>query len=337
MLIRRSIYVLQKYGLVCVLASAIFSQAQAQEIKKLTLKQAVELGLQNSHQLKLSKSRIDAAVSRYNEAKDKSLPTGSVGLTYNHAEIPTQVFKFNGSIHLPARADAYLGTFSLQEVIFAGNKLRYAKESTNLLTDIARLDADRDQDEIAYNVIQACFNLYKLNQSKKVVVQNLQDLDKQIKQAQQFFAQGIVTKNDVLRFQLQRSNIELTGLDLETNSKIVNYNLGILLGLPENTSVVIDEDLAATHPADPLTEYLNSALQNRPELKTFALQEKVAQNQVKTIQADLKPMFLVGANAYYINPSLNILPEANRFLGPLSLAATLSCTFDRLWTNKNKI
>jgi outer membrane protein len=47
----------------------------------------------------------------------------------------------------------------------------------------------------------------------------LATIDAQIHQSQRFFEQGLVTKNDVLRFQLQRSNVELTGIDLESNRK----------------------------------------------------------------------------------------------------------------------
>jgi hypothetical protein len=41
----------------------------------------------------------------------------------------------------------------------------------------------------------------------------------------------------VLLLQLQKSNIELTGLDIDRNLNIVNYSLDVLLGLPENITL----------------------------------------------------------------------------------------------------
>jgi outer membrane protein len=100
-----------------------------------------------------------------------------------------------------------------------------------------------------------------------VVDQNLTTIDAQIKQSQRFFDQGIVTKNDVLRFQLQRSNIELNGIDLENNRRIINYNMDILLGLPEGTQLNIAQITETDHSAAPLTAYLDTRQANRPEFK----------------------------------------------------------------------
>src|ERR1700722_7450490 len=224
--------------LILLLLSAQLTQAQDRTI---TLDEALKLGLANSNVVKLSKAKIDQAISQYEQAKDGALPPGKASFTNDRPELPANKLDFGKeSISLPSSANAWLGTASINEVIFGGNRLKYAEQSTTLLAQAARVDADNDKDGVAYDIISQFYNLYKVLQSKKVVDQNLATVDGQIKQAQRFFDQGIVTKNDVLRFQLQRANIELNGIDLETNRKIVNYNLCILLGLPDNTQLNID-------------------------------------------------------------------------------------------------
>ena len=89
-------------------------------------------------------------------------------------------------------------------------------------------------------IINTYYALYKVLQSKKVINQNLESIASQLKQSQRFFEQGIVTKNDVLRFQLQQANVSLTEMEAENNRKIINYNLDILLGLNENTEIEIN-------------------------------------------------------------------------------------------------
>ncbi len=339
MLSHKALPVLQKYGIMLWLI-VFTANIKAQDVKKRSLQEAINLGLQNSKSIKLSQAKIDEAISQYNQVKDRALPTGSASFAYNHAEIPTSTFNIGGStnsIHLPARAEAFIGTFSLQEIVFDGNRLRYAKESTDILTKVARLDSEKDKEDIIYNIINAYYNLYKLNQSKKIVEQNLEDIDKQIKQSQQFFQQGIVTKNDVLRFQLQRSNVELTGLDLETNQKVVNYNLNILLGLPENTTLAVEGFATNEARILPLSSYLDSSSTNRQEIKSLALRSQATESNIKSIKSDLAPVVLVGVNAYYINPSGKFIPPANSFISPITLGATIAWNFDHLWTNKNKI
>jgi len=313
------------------------STASAQD-RTLTLDEAIKLGIQNSKVLKLSQSKIDQAVSKYNQAKDEVLPTGSVSYGYNRAEIPANHLALGkNSFNLPSSADAYLGIVSLKENIFAGGKLKYAKESTDLLTKVSRLDAEKDKDEITYDVVTSFYNLYKILQSKKVVEQNLKSIDEQIHQSQRFFDQGLVTKNDVLRFQLQRSNVELNGIDLESNRKIINYDLDILLGLPETTQINIEQIKEADRQIGSISAYIDTAMANRQEVQQLVLQTKVADNNIKTIHANQLPTLAASAGGYYVDVSANPLPKSGSFITPITVGLTFSWNFSSLWTNKNKV
>ncbi|HEY0177442.1 MAG TPA: TolC family protein [Pedobacter sp.] len=311
----------------------------AQNVKKLTIQEAIQLGIENSKNLKLSQNKIDEAMAKLDVVKDNSLPTASASVIYNHIEIPTNKLNISGfdPIDLPKRADAYLGTVSVQELVYGGGKLKYARESTKLLADVARLDADKSKEEAAYAAIQTYYSLYKLSQSHKVVDQNLASIASQLKQAQRFFEQGIVTKNDVLRFQLQQANVTLTKLDIEGNQKIVNYNLDILLGLPEDTEIEISDPAGDSMPVAPLKNYLDMALTGRQELQQLDIRNKVAETDIKSVKANMSPTFAVGGDLYYINPSSSLIPSAREFITPISLAATLSWNIGTLWTNKHKI
>ncbi len=313
--------------------------ASAQSIKKVSLSEAIELGIANSKNLKLAQNKIDEAVAKLDVVNDNALPSASASFLYNHAEIPTNTLKIgNGDpIHLPNRADAFVGTASIQELVYGGNKLKYAKESTKLLASVARVDLEKSKEEISYAVINTYFSLYKLMQSKKVVAQNLESIASQLKQAQKFFEQGIVTKNDVLRFQLQEANVTLTDLEIENNRKIINYNLDILLGLGDNTEVIIDENDASLKAIGTLDTFLASAFANRQELQQLDLQNKVADYNIKSIKADKLPTVGLGANLYYINPSGSFIPPSNQFIVPVTVGATVSWNVANLWKNKNKV
>ncbi|WP_183565491.1 TolC family protein [Mucilaginibacter sp. SP1R1] len=326
------------YVITFVISGLLFAETANAQDRTITLDEAIKLGLDNSKVLKLSQSKIDQAVSEYKQAKDQALPTGKVSYGYNHAEIPANRLAFGAeSFNLPNRADAYLGILSLNQTIFAGNKLKYARESTDLLTQVARLDVDNDKDQITYDIISSYYGLYKVLQSKKVVDQNLSTIDGQIKQAQRFFDQGIVTKNDVLRFQLQRSNIQLNGIDLETNRRIINYNLNVLLGLPEGTQLNIAQITEADRQVAPLSNYLDTAVTNRPEFKQFDLRTKVAETNIKSIRANTLPTLAASVAGYYVDANINPIPKSGNFITPLSAGLTLSWNFGSLWTNKNKV
>ena len=311
----------------------------AQELRKLTLSEAIALGVENSKNLKLSQNKIDEAVARLATVKDNALPTAKASFLYNHAEIPTNKLSIDGAdpIRLPKRADAFVGTAAVEELVYGGGKLRYAEESTRLLKEVANLDADKDKEEISYAVINTYYALFKVLQSKKVLDQNLESIASQLKQSQRFFEQGIVTKNDVLRFQLQQANVSLTAMEIENNRKIINYNMDILLGLNDNTQIEINEPDTALKAAGTLTSYIDLAMNNRQELRQLDLQHKVADLNIKSIQANTLPTVGVGANLYYINPSGKFIPPTDQFIMPVTLGANISWNIGNLWTNKNKV
>jgi outer membrane protein len=311
----------------------------AQEVRQLSLAEALKLGIANSKNLKLSQNRIDRAVAQMKITRDNVLPTANASLSYSHAEIPTNTLIIGGAdpLHLPKRADTYLGTAAVEELIYGGGRLKLAEQSTKLLTDVARLDADKSQEDISYAVIDTYYSLYKVAQSKKVIEQNQEAITAQLKQSQRFFEQGIVTKNDVLRFQLQQENVNLSALEAENNRKIINYNLDILLGLPENTDIQVNDPDDAFKVAQPLNAYIEMGIANRQELRSLDLRNKVAELNVKTVKTNIKPTVGVGANLYYINPSGKFIPPNNTYLFPVTIGANLAWNIGALWTNKNKI
>jgi len=322
---------------VMLLTFFTLNAARAQD-RVITLDEALKLGVANSNVVKLSKARIDQAISQYNQAKDNILPTGKASFTYDRAEIPANKLDFGAnSLSLPKSADAFLGIVSVNETIYGGNRLKYAEQSTELLAQISRVDAENDKDAVAYDIINQYYNLYKVLKSKKVVEQNLAVVDQQIKQAQRFFDQGIVTKNDVLRFQLQRANIELNGIDLETNRKIVNYNLNILLGLPEGTQLAINDIAEPDRQVAPVSNYIDTALAVRSEVRSLDLRSQVAETNVKTIKANALPSVAASAAAYYVDTQIDPFPQSGKYILPLTVGVGVSWNFSALWTNKNKV
>lgn len=311
----------------------------AQATRKISLNEALELGVQNSKNIKLSQNSVEKAIANLAMIKDNALPTANASFLYNHAEIPTNQLSIGGNdpVYLPKRADAFVGTAAVEEVIYGGGKLKYAEESTRLLIDAAKLDADKSEEEIKYAVINTYYSLFKVMQSKKVVMQNLDAIASQLKQAQRFFEQGIVTKNDVLRFQLQQANISLTEMEIESNRKVLNYNLDILLGLGESTDLEIEDPETLNNPVNPLRVYIEDALAYRQDLKQADLQNKVAAVNIKSVKANLRPTVGLGANLYYINPSGSFIPPSNQFIMPVTVGANISWNIGALWTNKNKL
>ena len=312
--------------------------AQAQT-RTISLDEAVRLGVANSKQLKLAQNKIDQAVSQLEQAKDETLPTAKVSAGYSHALMLQRSFALSEDTKMkfPFDNTLYQGTLSINQPIIAGHRYRYAKESANLLIQSSKLNAETDKDEIVYNVINAYINFYKIQQNQKIVTQNLQDVEQKLTEIKKFESQGLATKNDVLRFQLQKSNIQIQEIELNNNLKVVNYNLNILLGLPENTTVQVQDVVYKLDLNESADVYAKQALQDRKEFNSLSYQDKLAEVNIKKIHDEKMPTVGVGGNLYYINPTKALIPKGASYLAPFVVGINASWDITGFFKNKNKL
>ncbi|QOR76589.1 MAG: TolC family protein [Thermoflavifilum sp.] len=311
--------------------------AQAQDTLHLSLQQAIALGLQNSKELKIARARVQEALLRFKQAKDAMLPSAKISYGASEAFIPTRELVFGrDTLHLPGRSRLYLGTLSIQEPIFAGNQLRYARASAEILEKIAALDTADYRNQLTNAVIQTYGNLLKIIGNQQVVAQNIEDIQQRLIETRHFEEQGLATQNDVLRFQLQLSDAQLTALDLENNRKIVNYNLNILLGLPDTTEIMPDSFSQAL-PLQPMETYLQMALQQRKDLQAFQYRLQLNDLQIKQEKDTRLPTLGLGVSGYYINPNNDFFPPKNTYLAPITVGLTLGWNISSLYTAPHRI
>ncbi|MBS1934361.1 MAG: TolC family protein [Bacteroidetes bacterium] len=308
--------------------------------KTLTLAEAVQLGVQNSKQLKLSQSKIDQSISQLAQAKDAALPTTKASLGYSHALMLARTLSIPGDsnkIKLPFDNALYQGTLSVNEPIFAGNQFKYAQQSANLLIKASKLDAERDKDEVVYNVINAYLNYYKIKQNQVIVKQNLDDIQSKLDEITKYESQGLATQNDVLRYQLQKSNTELTIMELENNRAIANYNMNILLGLPDSTLLDVEDVSYKLSVDSTYNQYLQVALRDRKEFGSFDYQSQIADINIKKIHDQQLPTVGVSGSLYYFNLTKALIPSSGGFLAPFLIGINASWDISSLYKTKNKI
>jgi outer membrane protein len=307
--------------------------------KKMSIAEVVQLAVANSHSIELLKSGIVAANTRYKQAKDNAtLPSGSMNVAFSHAEIPANHIVL-GSVDwvLPKHATSYTGGFTVTETLFDGFKRQYAINTAKLMEDLSKLDLEKNKDQVILSAVEMYSELYKVTQSLEVTALNITSIDSMIAQAAAFFQTGIVTKNDVLRFQLQKSTVKIIAAGLTADYEIVNYNLVVLLGLPENTRIIPGQIIADLTIPDDINQQINQATSARAELQQTDLYTKLDSLSVKSIKANTLPKLQAISNLNYIHAGTAFIPAAGSFIAPFSIGAKASWDFSSLWFNKNKL
>ncbi len=308
--------------------------------RTLGLEEAVQLGLQNSKQLKRQQYKIDEALARLDQAKDARLPSAKLSFQYLHALMLSRVINLPNitkePVKLPFDFPAYLGTLSVTEPIFAGNQLKYARQSAELMVQLSHLDADKDKDDITYLVINSYLNYDKILENQLIVAQNMQDVQGKLEEINKYESQGLATQNDVLRYQLQKSQMELTEIELENNRKIANYDMDILLGFPDTTDIILPPVNYKINESLVFTDLLQQAELNRREMQDLSYQTKLADINVKKIHDQRLPTVAASGGLYYINPTGQFIPTNNNLIAPLTIGIGASWDIGTLYTNKSK-
>lgn len=315
--------------------------ARAQDTVHISLNQAIRQGLDSSKTLHISQSEIDAAMARFKQARDARLPDIKAGFMASEVFIFTRTFQMEGLMKnpmtLPDKATSYLGTLSANQAIFAGNQLRLASQSAELLHRIAQLNTESDSEQVIFNVIDAYITLFKIDENLKITGQELIDIQGRLDETIQFKEQGLATDNDVLRFKLQKAKAELSQIDLENSRAVANYGLCILLGQAEGVTLKVDSISQQQNDIPALSDLMSAALAERKEINIYRYKSQLSDLNIKKINGEKLPTLGVGINGYYINPNSQFLPPKNGFLIPAMVGLNLSWHISSLYTSKHKI
>jgi outer membrane protein TolC len=185
-------------------------------------------------------------------------------------------------------------------------------------------------------VINEYLNFGKILESELIVAQNMQDVESKLEEITKYESQGLATQNDVLRFQLQKSQIQLTEVELENNRKIANYDMNVLLGLPDSTEIILPPMNYKLSENPVFPDLLQQAVTNRRELQDLSYQSKIAEVNVKKIHDQRLPTVAASGGMYYINPTGEVIPTHNNLIAPITLGVGVSWDIGTLYKNKNK-
>ena len=282
---------------VMAVAMAVFfsQQVMSQERKALNLNTAIDMSIANSKQLKGSKARIDVAVAQVKEAEDNRLPNFNLSASYLRLSSANIDLKSNsnnssGGNTTPKISQALYGIANISYPIYNGGRIKYAIESAKYLEQAAKLDADNDKEGVIINTLNAYTNLYKAGVTINVIKENLASSRQRDSSFSRLEQNGLLARNDLLKTELQTSNIELTLLDAENNYKLANINMNLMLGLPENTELEIDTtSFQQLSQIKNIEEYEMLAIQNRKDMQALSIRKKAAGVAIKSANTEGYP------------------------------------------------
>lgn len=227
-------------------------------------------------------------------------------------------------------ADFYLN-------IYNGNKLNLEMEEEQTLHHIALIRKDQAVSDIRYQAAALYLDLQRSVVFRDLIIQDIADQEKQLKEIQAFHKNGTVLKSDVLRVQLDLSKRKIALLKIENDILITNQKLNIIIGEPDE--LVIHPANISPHDIDIGTyeECLAAALEHSFPYHISAQQAELSKINLRQVRANARPKAGIYGDFYYANPQIFLYPY-NPYWYSLGIAGVkVSFPLSSLYHNVHKV
>jgi len=312
-------------------------EAGAQK-KPLSLDEAIAAGLAASPGLHASQMKADASTAKTREVAAGRLP--SLKFSGGYARL-SEVPPFEVTLPIfptPIVVSRnYFNNWSLrlsvQQPVFTGFRLEAGEESARMLERSAGADLDKDRSEFIFAVKSAYWGLARVRDFESIVGETIRQVEEHLKDVRAFFEQGLLTKNEVLRTQIQLSNARLIAIDARNAVEVARTSLNSLIGLPVATDVELTtsaESLASRMPdAEKSGEaagqsLIDTALAGRPDIKSAEFRIKASEAGLKAARAGWYPQVGLFGNYFALRPNPRLMPAQDKLYGTWDLGVSVS-------------
>lgn len=314
----------------------------AQEKRVLTIDDAIQLGLQNSKLLHISAAKATAAEAKSSEANAARLPSLKLQAGYTRlSDVDPFAVKLPSSatpiVISPTVLDQYTSRVLLQQPLFTGFRLEKSAAAADYSARASHFDVERDRVEMVYNVRSAYWNLYKAAEVRRALDDNVVQTQAHLSDVNNMMAQGLVTKNEVLKVEVQYSNVQLAQIEAANNVKNAMMSLNSLIGLALDTEVQIASvTKAQTEQSQPAEALAQLALVSRADVKAAEMRTNAADASVVAARGGWWPQLSLFSDLYYSRPNPRIMPTKDEFKDTWDVGVSLSWDIWNWGTTKHQ-
>jgi outer membrane protein len=181
-------------------------------------------------------------------------------------------------------------------ILYNGGYLKNDIKSKGLALQSANLNVKETENNITLNVTEAYLNILLVKESIVYLQDLLATSQAQLKQGQQRFDAGSISRKDFVQLEAQVATDEYNLVSAQNSYRLNVVTLKQVLQLPSSyTMQVAAPDTVIVGNAVPnLAEAQNAAQQTRPEIKNGEIGVQIAQTELEKVKASVKPTISLG-------------------------------------------
>ena len=291
----------------------LFSVAlHAQEKKPLTLDEAISIAVSQSTEAGLANTKVTTSQYDVDNVKNTAYPDFKISGQYLRVTNPSINYKLatnnansgeedGTTTASPKVNQVVFGQAALSMPLFAGFKIKNSIAASENLHQAETFNAANTKEQIAMQTISLYASLYKAQQSVTLIEENLKSANQRVTDFTAMEENGLIARNDLLKSQLQASNIQLSLDDAKKMVSTINYQLVILLKLPQGTQIAVSD--AYFKNAGGITPSVteSEAIAQRNDLEALRWQQKASESNIKVAKAAYFPALSFSAGYVALN------------------------------------
>ena len=311
---------------------------------KLSLNQAIELGLNNRFDAKSGALNIDMAKNKVVMSKKELLPDilANGKITYNGQVEPTIVsagllgftesqkialsMKNNTAFSLDLNYAVYKpGLYT--DIKIASNNLDMEKEKNNKSNNDIKVEIAEAYDNVLLKYLQ--FEIARRNENRYKEYYNL---------ASGKYSNGALLENDMQLAELDYKNAKANSEKQRQNYLLSIQNMKCRINVPLQSVIIFTDSLKSSFETNIGVNPTNNAIVNRSEIKQLRIQQLGYELQLKKTKQNYLPTLSLFANytQFFQNEGFNY--SDNFFWSPISyVGAKLSIPISGSFKNINQV
>jgi outer membrane protein len=291
-----------KIFLVLAVLSSMIHTSFSQERISLTLDKSVRLALsQNPYHL-ASEERVDAASSRVREAAAGFLPSLNAQGQRTMLE-KSMILEFPSfipgeppqEVELDFTRD-YQFSMSLSFPLYTGGRLKSSYKQAKYNLESTKEGMRQSKHLTVFNTKRAFYGHLLAKEFVSVAEEAVRVAEENLENVRTMYEVGMASKMDLLRSEVRLTNMQPEVIAAKNNLRISELNLKTILGMDLSQPVQIEGTLSYEPFALDLEECIATALANRPEIRQFDFQRKMAGENLKLSRAGYFPSLAVSGS-----------------------------------------
>ena len=192
----------------------------------------------------------------------------------------------------------FAGAATLTQPLFMGGKIIAYNKITKYAEQLAQMQHATGMEDLILNTDKAYWQVVSLVNKKKLAESYLKLLETLDSDIDKMVAEGVATKADGLSVKVKKNEAEVTLMKVENGLSLSKMVLCQICGLPLDTDISLaDENMENLALPNLYTESnVNTALENRHELKSLELASQIYRQKVNVVRSEFLPVFQCSVN-----------------------------------------